>query len=72
MGKKAVKWLAVLLIFALSGVLTTISAIAAELVVSPEFGATTDGVLVVKQGETKDFMLNLSYQDGNQKTLKGK
>ncbi|WP_341201518.1 Ig-like domain-containing protein [Planomicrobium okeanokoites] len=72
MGKKALKWLAVLLIFALSGVLTTISAIAAELVVSPEFGATPDGVLVVKQGETKDFMLNLSYQDGNQKNTEGK
>lgn len=68
MEKKAVKLLAVLLIVMLSGVITTISAIAAELVAVPEFGAGTGNILVMKQGETKNFPINLGYTNGRNNT----
>lgn len=68
MGKKAVKLLAVLLIVMLSGVITTISVIAVELVAVPEFGAGTDNILMLKQGETKKFDIKLGYDDGKNNT----
>lgn len=68
MGEKAVKLLAVLLIVLLSGVITTISAVAAELVALPEFGAGTGNILVMKQGETKNFPINLGYANGRNNT----
>ncbi|WP_422123358.1 PxKF domain-containing protein [Planococcus sp. X10-3] len=71
MGKKAVRLFAVLMILMLSGVLTTISAIAYELVVVPEFQVTTDKVIELKKGETTKINILLSYSNAHHNNTKG-
>jgi hypothetical protein len=61
MIKKLQKTLVMLLILLVSGVIPTLSAIAEELIVSPEFTATVEnGFVQVEQGKTIQFKLKLS------------
>lgn len=70
MKKKASKGFAVVSALLLSGVVSTSSTLAVELVIQPELIATSEGKVVLKQDEIKTFNINLSYA-GNSSNLKG-
>lgn len=71
MFKKLQKTFVTLLVLLVSGMIPTLSAIAAELEAVPEFKGESGGVIEVVQGSSVDYDLKLSYTGGNKNNTSG-
>ncbi|AZU64699.1 Ig-like domain-containing protein [Neobacillus mesonae] len=71
MLKKLQKSFVMLLVLLVSGVFSTLSAIASELEAVPEFNGESNGVIRVVQGASSEYTLKLSYEKGNQNNTSG-
>ncbi|MCH6268672.1 Ig-like domain-containing protein, partial [Neobacillus citreus] len=71
MFKKLQKTFVTLLVLLVSGMIPTLSAIAAELEAVPEFKGESGGVIEVVQGSSVNYDLKLSYTGGNKNNTSG-
>ncbi len=69
MKKTATKGVAMISAILLSGIVSTSTILAAELVSTPEFSAVSNGNIEITQGISKSFSVTLSYADGNSNVI---